>query len=303
MLHFKPNSTIPSLRGKIGMSCLPGGANMKKSNKGGLLLVFFLCLCMPLSVFADIGIVNGLTHEKMARAGEAYETIIFIKNFGDKQERIKVYQNDFYFYADGRQFYSDPGELDRSNASWITYYPRAIVISAGETIELKCEVQVPDREDLVGTYWSMIMVEPVPEDAVELSANQNEQVRFGIQQVLRYGIQMITHIGDSGTREIKFLSTEFLKEDTKKILQVDVENIGQRWLRPVLYVEMFAENGDFAGKFVGGKWRIYPGTSVRYRVDLTQLPEGTYKAMIIVDNLDENVFGAEYSLDIHAQRF
>ena len=147
------------------------------------------------------------------------------------------------------------------------------------------------------------MVEPIPEDATEFSATQDEQVRFGIQQVLRYGIQVITHIEDSGTREIKFLSTEFLKEESKKILQVDVENIGQRWLRPVLYVEMYADNGDFAGKFEGGKWRIYPGTSVRYRVDLTQLLEGTYKAMIIVDNLDENVFGAEYTLDIKTVRF
>ena len=79
---------------------------------------------------------------------------------------------------------------------------------------------------------------------------------------------------------------------------MDVENIGERWLTPVLFVELYAENGEYAGKFEGGKWRIYPGTSVRYRVDLTSLPEGTYKALIFVDNLDEYVFGAEYTLDI-----
>jgi len=291
MLDLKSISTVLSLGKKISTSSPLREVSMEKSKGGGWILVLFFCLYSPLSVFANIGIVNGLTHEKMARAGEAYETIIFIKNFGGKQERIKVFQTDFNFYADGRQVYSTPGELDRSNAAWITYYPRSIVISTGETIELKCGVQVPERGDLVGTYWSLILVEPVPEDAAELSAAQDEQVQ-------RYGIQIITHIGDSGTREINFLSTEFLKEDTKKILQVDVENIGERWLRPVLFVELYAENGEYAGKFEGGKWRIYPGMSVRYRVDLTQLPEGTYKAMIIVDNLDENVFGAEYTLDI-----
>ena len=264
---------------------------MEKLKRGMWILAFFFCLYGPMSLFANIRIVNGLIHEKTARAGEAYETIIVIKNFGDKQEWIKVYQTDFSFYADGRQVYSNPGELDRSNAAWITGYPSRIVLSAGETTEIKCVVQVPEKSDLVGTYWSLILVESVSEDASELSAVQDEQV-------LRYGIQVITHIGDSGTREIKFLSTEFLKEDTKKILQVDVENIGERWLRPVLFVELYAENGEYAGKFEGGKWRIYPGMSVRYRVDLTQLPEGTYKAMIIVDNLDENVFGAEYALDI-----
>ena len=264
---------------------------MDKSKRIGWILALFFYLCGPLSLFANIGIVNGLTHEKTARVGEAYETVIFIKNFGDKPEWIKVYQTDFYFYADGRQVYGNPGEMDRSNAAWITNYPSRIVISAGETTEIKCVVQVPEKSDLVGTYWSLILVESVSGETSELPAAQAEQVQ-------RYGIQVITHIGDLGTREIKFLSTEFLKEDKKKILQVDVENIGERWLTPVLFVELYTEYGEFAGKFEGGKWRIYPGTSVRYRVDLTSLPEGTYKALIFVDNLDEYVFGAEYTLDI-----
>ena len=276
------------------------GLQIKKWGRGIATLLLTAFLAPAGWAQPSIGIVNGLTHENKARAGETYETIIFLKNFGDREARIKIYQTDFYFYADGSQYYSEPGKIDRSNAAWITYYPRRNVIPAGETTEIKCVIAVPDEPSLVGTYWSMIMIEPVPEAGAEEQTIEKDQVRFGIKQLLRYGIQIISHIGETGTRQIKFLNTEFLKEEGKKILQVDVENIGERWLRPVLFVELYDESGQMAGKFEGGKWRIYPGTSVRYRVDLTDVPAGTYKAMIIVDNLDEHVFGAEYTLDIQS---
>jgi hypothetical protein len=262
-------------------------------------IVFWLIsLFFPSWTGANVGVVNGLTHERIASSGQTYETIVIIKNFSESPSRVKVYQTDFHFYSDGRQIHSEAGKLERSNAGWISYYPKSVVLSAGESAEVKCTVQIPEDDTLCGTYWSLLMVEPVPEVQAELKQEQKAQVSYGITQVVRYAAQIITHIEDSGIRQIKFLDTQFLKEEEKKILQVDVENTGERWLRPILYVELYNEKGDHIGRFEGGKWRIYPGTSVRYRVDLSTLAEGTYKAMIIVDNLDEYVFGAEYSLNI-----
>jgi hypothetical protein len=260
-----------------------------------LMFIFFIFLAIPYGANANIGAVNGLTHERNAGIGETYETLIIIKNFGTKQGSLKIYQTDYYFHSDGSQFYSDAGKLERSNASWITFYPKRLVVPSGETAEIKCIVKVPAQETLSGTYWSMLMVEPLPDSATEF-APRGDKIQFGIKQVLRYGVQIITNIGDSGTREIKFLDTKLAEEGGKKILKVDVENIGERWLRPVLYVEIFDEKGQRWGKLEGEKWRIFPGSSVRYNVDLSRVPRGRYKAMIIADNLDEYVFGAEYTL-------
>jgi hypothetical protein len=69
---------------------------------------------------------------------------------------------------------------------------------------LKCAVQIPEDDTLCGTYWSLLMVEPVPEVQAEVKQDQRAQVSYGITQVVRYAAQIITHIEDSGTRQIKF---------------------------------------------------------------------------------------------------
>ena len=261
-------------------------------------MVMLMSLAVPCWISANVGVVNGLTHERIARAGEAYESIILIKNFGEALTRIRIYPTDYHFYADGRQLYSKAGALERSNADWISFYPRSAVLSAGESIEVKYTVTIPSNETLSGTYWSLLMVEPIPEAPAKEDPALKNRVSYGITQVMRYAIQIITHIEDSGSRQINFLNTQLQKENENKILQVDVENTGERWLRPVLFVELYDEEGRHIGKFEGGKWRIFPGTSVRFNVDLSGVQAGKYKAMIVVDNLDEYVFGAEYSLEI-----
>ena len=265
-----------------------------------LVAVFWVVLAASFPARADIGITNGLTHERSALPGETYESSIIVKNFGSKAQSFKAYQTDYCFYSDGRQLYPEPGQKPRSNAKWITFYPQRLVLAAGESAVIKCVVKVPADKRLIGTYWSMIMVEPIDAGQVEAKTAKTPdgRVKLGIKEVLRYGVQVISNIGNSGKREIKFLGTKLVKEGQKKILQVDVENIGERWLRPVLVVELFAETKGSVRKYEGGKYRIFPASSVRYRVDLTNVPKGLYKAMIIVDNQDENVFGAEYKLQL-----
>jgi len=109
---------------------------------------------------------------------------------------------------------------------------------------------------------------------------------------------MLTHIGDTGTRKIKFLDKKLFSQDGKTILQMDIENIGERWLTPTLWVELYDNQGTELGRFESGKRRIYPSCSVRYKVDLTDVPEGKYKALVVADNGDEYVFGAKYDLGI-----
>ena len=67
-------------------------------------------------------------------------------------------------------------------------------------------------------------------------------------------------------------------------------------MRPDVYVELFNEQGASLGKFSGLKYRIYPGTSVRQLIDVSTVPKGTYKALIVVDAGGDDVFGAQYTL-------
>jgi hypothetical protein len=245
---------------------------------------------------AGVSIVGGLTHQKQASAGETYIGSILIKNPDDEPQEVKIYQTDYFFRFDGTNAYGTPGKLERSNADWLSFSPRQLTIPPKGTATVNYTVKVPNDPNLVGTYWSMLMVEGIPKGSPESSQPEKDKTKVGITQIMRYAVQMITHIGDSGQRQLKFLETKLLRENEKRFLQVDIENVGQRWLRPFLWAELYDQNGRYIGRFEGKQKRIYPGTSVRYVVDLTGVPEGAYKALVVADSGGDYIFGANYTL-------
>jgi len=261
--------------------------------------VFFLATAVLffLSPSSDAGImvVGGLTQEKVAVPGENYKGEIVVRNTGDELEQIKVYQTDYLFFCDGTSDYGDPNRNVRSNAGWIRFSPKRVSIPAGEEVVVAYEVGVPQNNSLIGTYWSMMMVEGFPKESPELKLPQNG---VGISTVVRYGVQMVTHIGESGRRELKFLSVTMLKENSSHILQVDVENIGERLLRQKVWADVYNDQGKHLGKFEGNPLRIYPGTSVRNKIDLQEIPQGTYKILVVADCGGEDLFGAHYTVKI-----
>jgi hypothetical protein len=119
---------------------------------------------------------------------------------------------------------------------------------------------------------------------------------MGIMQTIRYGIQIATSIANTGTKMVKFLSTAIDTAGGKRALKIDIANTGEIGMRPDVYVEVFNEQGTSLGKFQGAKYRMYPGTSVRQLIDLSSVPAGTYKALVVVDAGGDDRFGAQYTL-------
>jgi hypothetical protein len=271
--------------------------NMRNTTKNLLGVVLILALS-PLLARAQVGIVNGLTQEKICKPGETFESFIRLKNNGPKEETVKIYQTDYSFSADGKTYYDTPGKVGRSNAAWIAVNPKQVTLPGQATVDVKYSCKVPAGDSLVGTYWSIIMFEVIPPAKRAKSDVDKKEIQFGVSQVMRYGVQIVTHFGETGARSLKFLDTELLQNKDGKTLQVDIENNGERWLRPFSYVELYTEKGESAGKIEGERWRIFPGTSVRYRFDVSSLKVGTYNALIVFDNKDASVFGAQYKLNV-----
>jgi len=268
-----------------------------KSKITTIFLTLLLFLLIPYVAEAGVAVImGGLTHERKAQRGDSYQGVIFIRNPGENRQEVRVYQTDYLFFFDGRSIYGEPGKTPRSNAKWITFSPKRLTILPQGVSRVNYTVNVPD-ETLVGTYWSMLMVEGISEGSPQSGRPEKGTVALGIRQVMRYGIQMVSHLGNTGARRLKFLKTKLLKEEEKRTLQVDIENIGERWLRPFLWAELYDEKGIFIGRFEGGRMRIYPGTSVRYRVDLTEVPKGKYKALVVADGGGEDIFGITYTLE------
>ncbi|MDQ1329454.1 MAG: hypothetical protein QG641_2744 [Candidatus Poribacteria bacterium] len=259
---------------------------------------FFLFLLLPFMAKANITIIGSLAHERNVETDKTYQGVILIRNTEQEPQEVKIYQTDYLFFSDGKNIYGTPAGKDpRSNALWIVFSPSRLTIPAKATYPLSYTIKVPDDKTMKGTFWSMLMIEPIPKNSPEAVAPEQEKVNTTITQIIRYGFQIITHIGDTGKRELKFVDTQLLKEQEKRILQVDIENVGERQLKPQVWVEIY-DKETFMGKFEGGITGIYPSASTRYHLDLSGMPEGEYKALVLADCGGDDVFGCTYTLKL-----
>jgi hypothetical protein len=259
-------------------------------------LTILLTLLAPASVsWAQIGVVGPLTYEHVVAPGRLYEGSIDITNAGDKPQEVKAYQSDYFFYSDGSIAYGEPGSLPRSNARWMTFSPKQSLVPPGENLSIHYTIQVPEDATRTGTYWSVIMVEPILESSPESSAPERKP-GVGLSQTVRYGVQIVTHFGDTGTRQLKFSQLKLVADGGKRSLVADVENTGERWLRGTLSLDLYDSKGAFVGKFEAARKRMYPQTSVRYTVELVGVASGSYKALIVVDCGGDDVFGVNVNL-------
>jgi hypothetical protein len=261
---------------------------MKKS------IILSLLLLITSGVFAQVQVSSNLTIIGTGRPGEAYEGVIKLQNSGEKSENVKIYQRDFLFYADGLTTYDEPGTAPRSNAAWITFSPNFVTIPSGGSVDVGYRVQVPDYEELSGSYWSLIFIEEIPG---ELEAQTEDgKYTLSISQIVRYGIQIITEIGGTGYAELAFVNPLLSSTDGRKTFSIDIENTGEIWFLSEFSCTIFDLLGEKLELISGNKARLYPGTSVRVVFELPDLNSGSYRALIVADGGGDNLFGGNYTL-------
>ena len=265
---------------------------MKKYRTNIYLIITIIC-----SLFyynrcnASISIIGSLTKEYTVSFGEKIEGTITLQNTGKSMTEAKIYQRDYMFFCDGSIIYGDPAKEERSNASWIRFNPSYLVIPAKVKVIVNFIITIPNASSLKGTYWSVLMIEEVPPTYPRF---KNRGI--AIKSVVRYGVQMITHLGNTGIRNLKFIGSRVINEQNKLLLEVDLKNTGQRLLRPFLWVELYEDSGKKVGRFDGRKMRTYPNTSIRQRVDLSKISIGSYKALVVADCGGEDIYGITYTL-------
>jgi len=260
------------------------------------LLATALLFAAASSVQSAIVVESELTDARSASVGVSYEGKIRLRNTGDEPGEVKLYQTDYAFKADGSNTYGPPGKMARSNANWIQLDSNQLSLPPNGEITVNYRVRVPSG-NLSGTYWSMIMVEPVPKSSADSSNNsQDENTR--LLQTLRYGLQVVTEIGTGGASELAFSNARLLERDGQRLFAVDAENTGQRWIRAQYWLELYTEAGSPVGKFDGPTKRIFPGTSVVFETPLGDIPPGKYIALAVADGGGDDLYGANVELEI-----
>ncbi|NQV72681.1 hypothetical protein HQ496_06130 [bacterium] len=269
-------------------------------NKKFLLLLALILLVNPSSSSAQISVRSQLSHDEVTGPGGSYSGSILIRNDTDEIQQAKLYKTDYSFQADGTNYFGIAGETERSNASWIDLGTSTLLVPPREAVTVSYRVTVPIETPLAGSFWSVIMVEGVPKNSAESLGNTTPDNSLGLVQVTRYGVQVATHIEGTGSAQLEIKDTAFTKsEDGVASLRLDIYNNGDKMVRPDMWVELYDQSGNAVGKRDGLNNRLYPGTSVQQNIKLGKLDAGTYRALVIMDAGSDEVFAAEFNLNIN----
>ena len=264
----------------------------------GALLAGALASPAPVRAQPQVGVVGDLIRAYTVRPGQTVEGLVLLAGSSAEPQEVRLYLQDYGPDGQGRSLYTEPGRLPRSNAGWIHLGQDRVVVAPGQQLAVPYTIQVPSDASLAGTYWSVLMVEPVHADALPLPAAPGGTPQVVIREVWRYALHIVTDVGSTGQTHLLFARPRLVEEQGHLVLLVDLVNDGQRWLRPKVWLEVYDHRGALAARVEGPPMRLYPGEAGRQRLDLGSIGPGSYQALLVADNGDHHVFAARYTFSV-----
>jgi len=256
------------------------------NNKLLQVLIFLTFMVCGVELQAAVLMQGGYSHEFTTVPGGVYKKSIKLKNMGRTPQEIKIYMEDYMFNSGGRSKFTAARlrKNPRSNSQWIRFSPNRVVLAPGAERVVNYTMRIP-RGRFTGTYWSVLIIEPVAASSLESSRKRynDKKVHMNIQQVARHAVQIVAQMGNTGKANIQFKHPVMKKQAGKRTFSLDVHNVGTRWIKPNVWLDVYNQQGGFVGKFQGDGSRIYPRTSVTLPVDISRLRSGKYKGLFVVD--------------------
>ncbi|MBN1781903.1 hypothetical protein JW948_12300 [bacterium] len=253
----------------------------------------FLALGMLSGCLADVTILGDLIHKQTLVPGDSVAGTITVLNDAETPAIIRITQSDYIYQSDGSSYFETPSSIARSNARWIEFSPKQLTVPPREKSDIYYQIQVPAQDSLYGSYWSVLLIEPIQQPSPD------EEDQFRVITIFRYAVQIISSIQGTGEIQLQFMNAGIEPLDGKRQLGIELGNIGDIVIRPEVWIEVYSETGDFLGKFTAQPAHLLPSCSRRLLIDISTLPSGIHKAIVIADCGDDNVFGMNIKLDIH----
>ncbi len=255
-----------------------------------ILLLFSFCISN-----ASIIILNGLSHNYKVEKGNKYKGFVRIMNSSDSSQGVKLFLNDYSYKASGEIFYSKPSDYNRSNVDWIDLSSNYLTLKPKQRYDLYFEITVPENIDISGSFWSVLIVEPV--DDIKPS---NDKEGIKVRSVVRYAIQIITTLEDDLAKaNLEFQNVKVNKNDGKRILEIDIANTGELYHKVNLRTEIYSSVDGSETEIIKGNIQgLFPETSKRFYVDISKIQKGDYKLILLADCQNDLIFGQNIDLSI-----
>lgn len=256
------------------------------------LITFILPLCF---LHANIVVLNGLSHNYKVENGKVYKGKISLENTKNETQSVKIFLQDFTYQSDGSINYTEINTNVKTNAGWIKLNTNLVNLKPKEKTEIFYEITIPNKTVEAGSYWSVIIVEPV-----ENIKPSNDKQGINITSVVRYAIQIITDIdSDKAKPNLKFEGVKIEKESGRKILKIAIANNGNLYCKPTVAVEIYHKNtGEKLINLSSLAMGLLPQTSKSFHIDISKIPPDQYNAVLIATDEDENAFALNIELDV-----
>lgn len=259
-------------------------------------ILFCLAFILPFSLLqAGIVVLNGLTHIYKVENGQVYKGKVTLQNIGNDSQDVKIFLQDFSYRSDGTIYYTSPNTNEKSNTDWIKLNTNLISLKAKEKAEVSFEITVPDKIVQSGSYWSVIIVEPV-----EDIKPTNNSPGVNITSIVRYAIQVITNIDTESVKpSLKFESVKVEKEGKQRNVKIGIANNGNVYCKPTANIEIYnRRTGEKVGTFSSLQMGLLPNTSKSFDIDISKILPDKYNAVIIATDEDENAFALNVELEV-----
>lgn len=266
----------------------------KKSSSLSAIFLFLLLWVWSVNSHATVMLSGGLTHEYNVSGGQRVNGVFVLKNTGSAPAELKLYQED-----------ANPGgrnaRHNRSNRGWLKLSTDRVTLAPGASRKVSYAMHVPGNVQQ-GTYWSLVMLEPVSKKSRESQVQQAPEkgFRVSVQQKIRYAVNIMAHI-QGGAANLTFSAPKMErdKQSNQKVFAIDIQNTGNKFARPDVVMEVFNQQGQPVKTLTGEARGVYPGAKKRFVVPLAGLRPGNYKALFVAeDKKSGKTFGADVNLAV-----
>ncbi|WFB65668.1 DUF3324 domain-containing protein [Chryseobacterium sp. WX] len=244
---------------------------------------------------AGIVILNGLTHSYKIENGKVYKGKVAIENTGSNPQSVKIFLQDYTYHADGTINYTALRTNKRSNGEWLKLNTNLVTLKGKEKTEILYEITIPNQAMDPGSYWSVIIVEPVE----DIKPSDNKP-GVSITSIIRYAIQVITDFETEKAKpDLKFESIKVEKQEGKQTAKIAIANNGNLYCKPTASIEIYnRKTGEKVGTYSSLTMGLLPNTSKTFYIDISKVPPDKYKAAIIAADEEENAFALNVELEV-----
>lgn len=257
---------------------------------------YSICLLFSFFSFSLAALqVSNLSSIDAISPGEKKRFQIKLINDRDESEQIDLTLTDYRCNSSGEHFFDQPsGKAERSNASWIHLGQERVTLAPQEVRDIFYTVEVPKNENLKGSYWSVLLIEPTE----ALPSKDDEKEGFKLRIKVRYAHHIVTNVQEASPK-LKVLQKEIKEISGEPYLVLHVVNQGELFINPELTFTLYDKEGKLEKTLKAQPERLYPGNPQSFYVPLKELSkerlQEPLKGFIMFDGHGNHLFGDQFT--------